>query len=109
MLHRLSHLAPVLLLLTGFGHSESTPKLDFDRVDPRKMLIDPYSYWSQPYSYYYFHHMDKIPNQRLDWVRKPGQVFRLKEPTAPFALTYTPNDKIYSLDDFLHQGDVIGL
>ncbi|MBZ5606271.1 MAG: hypothetical protein LAO79_28605, partial [Acidobacteriia bacterium] len=62
-----------VLLLAGFAKTEETPKLDFDKVDPRRMLIDPYSYWSQPYSFYFFHHMDKIPHQRLDWVRKPPQ------------------------------------
>jgi len=99
-----------LPLLAGlvFAASETAPKLDFDKVDPHKMLTDPYSYWSQPYNFYYFHHMDKIPNQRLDWVHKSGQVFRLKEPTAPFSLNYTVSDKTYSLDDLLRQGDVLG-
>ena len=97
-----------LLAALVFAASETAPKLDFDKVDPHKMLTDPYSYWSQPYNFYYFHHMDKIPNQRLDWVHKSGQVFRLKEPTAPFSLTYTVSDKSYSLDDFLRQGDVLG-
>jgi CubicO group peptidase (beta-lactamase class C family) len=97
-----------LLAALVFAASETAPKLDFDKVDPHKMLTDPYSYWSQPYNFYYFHHMDKIPNQRLDWVHKSGQVFRLKEPTAPFSLNYTVSDKIYSLDDFLRQGDVLG-
>ena len=97
-----------LLAALTFAASETAPKLDFDKVDPHKMLTDPYSYWSQPYNFYYFHHMDKIPNQRLDWVHKSGQVFRLKEPSAPFSLTYTANDKTYSLDDYLQQGDVLG-
>ncbi len=101
-------LATALLVIAGFAYTETAPKLEFDKVDPHKMLTDPYSYWSQPYNYYFFHHMDKIPNQRLDWVRKPAQAFRLKEPVAPFALTYTANNKTYSLDDYLQQGDVLG-
>jgi hypothetical protein len=52
--------------------------------------------------------MDKIPNQRLDWVRKPSQALRLNAPAAPFSLTYTVNDKSFSLDDYLQQGDVLG-
>jgi CubicO group peptidase (beta-lactamase class C family) len=100
--------APALLLLAGFAKNDPAPKLDFDKVDPRRMLIDPYSYWSQPYSFYYFHHMDKIPHQRLDWVRKPSQKFPLKEPTAPFLLTYTVNGKSSTLDEYLEQADVLG-
>src|SRR5579864_8101841 len=108
MLHRFVYLVPAVLLLAGFASDEPTPRLAFDKVDPHRMLIDPYSYWSQPYSYYYFHHMDKIPNQRLDWVRKSNQAFPLKDAAAPFALNYTVNQKSYTLDDYLAQGDVLG-
>ena len=97
-----------LLLFVVFGFAETAPKLEFDKVDPYKMLIDPYSYWSQPYNFYYFHHMDKIPNQRQDWVRHSAHTLPLKEPAAPFTLTYTGNGKTYSLDDYLQQGDVVG-
>ena len=69
-------LLSVLIFLAGYAKDETAPKLDFEKVDPRRMLIDPYSYWSQPHSFYFFHHMDKIPHQRLDWVRKPAQKFR---------------------------------
>ena len=95
------------LLLAGFAR-ETAPKLDFDKVDPRTMLIDPNSYWSQPYSYYYFHHMDKIPRQRLDWVRKPAKTFALKDPAAEFSLSYTANGKTSTLDQYLEQADVLG-
>jgi CubicO group peptidase (beta-lactamase class C family) len=108
MLSRLRRLSAALLVIAGFAYTETAPKLDFDKVDPHKMLTDPYSYWSQPYNFYYFHHMDRIPNQRLDWLRKPSQVFRLKAPAAQFSLTYTSNNKTYSLDDYLQQGDVLG-
>jgi CubicO group peptidase (beta-lactamase class C family) len=104
----LSNLAVALPFLAALIFAETAPKLDFDKVDPRKMLTDPYSYWSQPYNFYYFHHMDKIPNQRLDWVRKPIQTYRLQEPAAPFSLTYTANDQTYSLEDYLQQGDALG-
>ena len=96
------------LLLVGFAKNETAPKLDFDKVDPRVMLIDPYSYWSQPYSFYFFHHMDKIPHQRLDWVRKPAQKFGLKEPKGPFSLSYSINGKTSTLDEYLEQADVLG-
>jgi len=101
-------LAAAALLLVGFAKDEIAPKLDFEKVDPHKMLFDPYSYWSQPYSFYYFHHMDKIPHQRLDWVRKPAQKFALKEPAAPFSLSYTFFDKSSTLDEYVEQADVLG-
>jgi CubicO group peptidase (beta-lactamase class C family) len=84
------------------------PKLDFDKVNEGRMLIDPYSYWQQPYSYYYFHHIDQIPKQRLDWVRKPATPFTLKEPTGTFEPTYTVNGQTWSLDEYLKQADVTG-
>lgn len=102
------YLIPALLLIFGFAKDEVAPKLEFEKVDPRRMLIDPDSYWSQPYSFYYFHHMDKIPKQRLDWVRKPSQKFALKEPAAQFSLTYTVRGKTSTLDEYLEQADVLG-
>jgi CubicO group peptidase (beta-lactamase class C family) len=101
-------LTPLLLLLLGFAKDETAPKLDFDKVDPHRMLFDPYSYWSQPYSFYYFHHMDKIPNQRLDWVHKPVTPFALKEAAAPFSLTYSVDGKSSTLEEYLEQADVLG-
>src|SRR5579863_7565435 len=101
-------LSPLLLLLFGFAKDETVPKLDFDKVDPHRMLFDPYSYWSQPYSFYYFHHMDKIPNLRLDWVHKPSSQFVLKEAAAPFSLSYSVGEKKSTLDEYLDQADVLG-
>lgn len=101
-------IAAALLVLVGFAKNETVPKLDFDKVDPHRMLIDPYSYWSQPYSFYFFHHMDKIPHQRLDWVHKTGPKFNLEEPTGPFSLSYTVNGKTSTLDEYLEQADVLG-
>jgi CubicO group peptidase (beta-lactamase class C family) len=105
---RLFFAAAAVLLLAAFAKDDATPKLDFDKVDPHRMLIDPYSYWSQPYSFYFFHHMDKIPHQRLDWIRKPAQKFALAEPKAPFDLTYTVNGKSSTLDEYLNNADVLG-
>src|SRR5271163_2775629 len=102
------HRIAALLLIAAFAGAGTAPDLDFDKVDPHKMLFDPYSYWSQPYSFYYFHHMDKIPHQRLDWVRKPAQKFALKEPGAPFSLSYSIRDKSATLDEYLEQADVLG-
>ncbi len=78
MFRRSRYLIAALPLAAGLVFAETAPKLDFDKVDPHKMLTDAYSYWSQPYSFYFFHHMDKIPNQRLDWVRKAARPYPLK-------------------------------
>jgi CubicO group peptidase (beta-lactamase class C family) len=86
----------------------SDPKLDFDKVNAGRMLIDPYSYWAQPYSYYYFHHMDRVPKQRLDRVRKPATAFALQEPSKPFEATYGVNGRTWPLDEYLTQADVTG-
>ena len=95
------------LLLAGFAKDQTAPKLDFDKVDPRRMLIDDYSYFAQPYSFYFFHHMDKIPRERLDWIRKPVRPFALKEPRAPFSISYSVNGKTSTLDQYLEQADVL--
>jgi len=97
-----------VLFLSGFAKDEPVPQLDFEKVDPRRMLIDPYSYWAQPNNFYFFHHMDKIPHQRLDWVRKPPQKFALNEPKGSFSLSYTMNGKTSTLDEYLEQADVLG-
>src|SRR5260370_30759962 len=104
----LSNLVLALPLMAGFAYSETAPKLDFDKVDPHRMLFDPYSYWSQPYSFYYFHHMDKIPNQRLDWVHKPSSRSLMMEAAAAFSLSYTAGEKTSTLDEYLEQADVLG-
>jgi CubicO group peptidase (beta-lactamase class C family) len=101
-------IAFALLLLVGFAKDEAIPKLEFEKVDPYRMLIDPYSYWSQPHSFYFFHHMDKIPHQRLDWVRKPAQTFALDGPAGSLSLSYTINGKTSTLDEYLEQADVLG-
>ena len=108
MLRPLICLAPVLLTLGTIAWTQNAPRLDFAKVDGHKLLTDPYSPWAQPYSFYYFHHMDQVPDQRLDLVHKSGKPYPLKEPTEPFVLTYSSNGKTYSLDDYLDKGDVTG-
>jgi CubicO group peptidase (beta-lactamase class C family) len=98
------------MLFTGLSllAADTDPKLDFNKVDGHRILVDPYSYWAPPYNIYYFHHIDKIPNQRLDWVRKSTKKFNLKEPAAPFSLSYSLNGKTSTLDQYLEQADVLG-
>ncbi len=40
-------------------------------MTPAGLLVDKYSYMSQPYNFYYFHHMDEL-GLRTDWVQARG-------------------------------------
>jgi hypothetical protein len=48
------------------------------------------------------------PNLRPDWLRAPEEAFPLRAPTEPFSVTYTHNGRTYTLEDYLHRGDVLG-
>ena len=101
---------PVLVLLAGAlvdVSSQGAVKLEFDKVDPRRMLIDPYSYWNQPHSFYYFRHMDEVPRQRIDWVRRSGRALPLKKSGAVLQPTYIVDGRSWKLDDYLEQGSVM--
>ena len=102
--------APILLLVVSplvDLSAQNAVKLEFDKVDPAKMLIDPYSYWNQPYSFYYFRHMDEVPKQRIDWIRRSGRTFPLKKSSAAFQPVYTVEGRTWKLDDYLEQGHVM--
>jgi CubicO group peptidase (beta-lactamase class C family) len=62
---------------------------------------------AQPYSYYYFHHMDRLAF-RTDWVRKGSDTYPLKEPTKQFSLRYALRGGNYSLDDYFRRNFVTG-
>jgi CubicO group peptidase (beta-lactamase class C family) len=71
------------------------------------LLVDKYSYMAQPYSFYYFHHMDRLAF-RTDWVRKGSDTYPLKEPTKRFSLRYAVRGANYSLDDYFQRNFVTG-
>lgn len=104
-------LAPILLLFlstpAGVSGQSAVVKLDFDKVDPARMLIDPYSYWNQPHSFYYFRHMDEVPKQRIDWIRRSGRTVPLKKSPAALQPTYTVEGRSWKLDDYLEQNYVM--
>jgi len=87
--------------------ADSTPQVDIEKLDPHRMLFDKNSYMTQPNSFYYFHNMDKL-GFRQDWVRKPDQMYPLKEPTTPFTVSYTYRGKPYSLDEYYQRSSVLG-
>jgi CubicO group peptidase (beta-lactamase class C family) len=51
---------------------------------------------------------ESSPNLRADRVRAPGTAFPLRAPTVPFSVTYTHDGRTYTLEDYLHRGDVLG-
>src|SRR5262245_58342554 len=95
----------VVLAVATLG-AQAGQQLDTRKVDAGHVLIEPYSYWSQPYSYYYMHHMDQVDGLRIDWIHKPQTPFALGRSEAVVQSTYSINGQSYSLDDYLTKGDV---
>ena len=81
--------------------------IDISKMNPAGLLVDKYSYMAQPYSFYYFHHMDRLAF-RTDWVRKGSDTYPLKEPTKRFSLRYAVRGANYSLDDYFRRNFVTG-
>ncbi len=81
--------------------------IDISKMNPAGLLVDKYSYMTQPYSFYYFHHMDRL-GFRTDWARKGSDTYPLKEPTRPFSLGYALRGGDYSLDDYFQRNFVTG-
>jgi len=87
--------------------SQSIPTIDLNKMNPDEMSIGPYSYFIPPYSDYYFHHMDKL-GYRMDWVKRAGTVYPLKEVNTPFTITYSYNNHTYTLDEYFKRNKVLG-
>lgn len=83
-------------------------KIDIQKMNAPGLLVDKYSYMSQPYNFYYFHHMDEL-GFRTDPIRKPPSAYPLKEANTPFSLKYNFHGKEYSLNDYLQRNYVTGL
>jgi hypothetical protein len=66
------------LFLCAFA--QPLDKIDISKMNPAGLLVDKYSYMSQPYSFYYFHHMDRL-GLRTDWIKKGDRVYPLHEST----------------------------
>ena len=109
---RVSKLATNLLLTMlavayTANASQSVPTIDIHKIKVSELLTGPYSYFVQPYNYYYFHHMDKL-DFKFDWVRRAGTVYPLKEPTNSFTTNYTYKNHTYTLDQYMKRNDVTG-
>jgi CubicO group peptidase (beta-lactamase class C family) len=82
-------------------------KIDIDKMNPAGLLVDKYSYMSQPYSFYYFHNMDQL-GLRTDWIRKGDRPYPLREATRDWSFEYTFGGDRYSLDDYFERNFVAG-
>ena len=86
---------------------ERAPRIDIARMNPAAVTSGGYSYFVPPYSYYYFHNMDKL-GLRLDWVRRSGPVYPLQEAQAPFSVNYTYKDQTRPLEQHFQRNAVLG-
>jgi CubicO group peptidase (beta-lactamase class C family) len=83
-------------------------KIDINKMKPASHLVDKYSFMSQPYSFYYFHHMDRL-GLRTDWIKRGNQVYPLREPAGDWTTDYTFQGSRYTLEDYFKRNFVTGL
>lgn len=76
-------------------------------MNPAGLLVDKYSYMSQPYSFYYFHHMDEL-GLRTDWIRRGQSIYPLSDPAKDFTLQYDFEGGHYSIEDYFERNFVTG-
>lgn len=104
----IKYLAFILLVITGAAHaSQSGPIINIHKIKPSELLTGPYSYFVPPYSFYYFHNMDKL-DFHFDWVRRGGTVYPLKEPTKSFTTNYRFKNHTYTLNEYMKRNAVTG-
>jgi CubicO group peptidase (beta-lactamase class C family) len=89
------------------GSLQPQDKIDINKMNPAGLLVDKYSYMSQPYSFYYFHNMDRL-GLRTDWIRKGSRVFPLREPARSWTTDYAFRGSRYSLEDYFKRNFVTG-
>jgi CubicO group peptidase (beta-lactamase class C family) len=87
---------------------QAPAKLDLSKVNYDRVLLDKYSYMNQPYSFYYFHHMNEVFS-RKDWVHKPATAYPLREPVGQFTISYSFGGAQHTLDEYYQRNSVLGL
>lgn len=87
--------------------SQLIPTIDIHKIKSSELLTGPYSYFVPPYSYYYFHNMDKLDFQ-FDWVRRAGTVYPLRKPTSSFTTNYSYKNHTYTLNEYMQRNAVTG-
>jgi CubicO group peptidase (beta-lactamase class C family) len=95
-------------LTLSFGvFAQSPGKIEISKMNPAGLLVDKYSYMSEPYSFYYFHHMDEL-GLRTDWIRRGESIYPLSDQARDFTLQYDFHGSHYSLEDYLKRNFVTG-
>src|SRR5579872_6877588 len=84
----------MLAIICTANASQSIPTINIHKIKSSELLTGPYSYFVPPYNYYYFHNMDKL-DFKLDWIRRAGTVYPLKETTKSFSAKYTYKNHTY--------------
>jgi len=109
MIHRLiiATFCVLLVAIHTANASESIQTINLNKMNPDEMSTGPYSYFIPPYSYYYFHHMDKL-GYKIDWVKRSGTIYPLKNPNKLFTTSYTYNNNTYTLDQYFKRNAVLG-
>ena len=100
-------LATLAVMTCTTASCEAPPRIELDKMNAAEVGTGPYSYFVPPYSYYYFHNMDKL-GFRLDWVRRSGPVYPLQEAQAPLSVTYDYKGQTYTLEQYFQRNAVLG-
>ncbi len=95
------------LMLCPGAFTQPPDKIDISKMNPAGLLVDKYSYMSQPYNFYYFHHMDRL-GLRTDRIKKGDRIYPLREPAKDWTIEYTFRGSRYSLDDYFKRNFVTG-
>jgi len=95
------------LMLCPGAFAQLPDQIDIGKMNPAGLLVDKYSYMSQPYSFYYFHHMDRL-GLRTDRIKKANRVYPLREPAKEWTIEYNFHNSRYSLDDYFKRNFVTG-
>jgi CubicO group peptidase (beta-lactamase class C family) len=95
------------LLVSPGAFAQPPDAIDINKMKPAEHLTGDYSFMAQPYSFYYFHNMDKL-DLRTDWIKKSEQVYPLREPSGNLTIEYTFQGGRYSLDEYFKRNFVTG-
>lgn len=87
--------------------AQPVPVIDIHKINSRELVTGPYSYFVQPYNFYYFQHTDKL-DFKFDWIKRSGPVYPLQEAKQALATTYTFKNHQYTLEDYFKRSSVLG-
>ncbi|HTY61189.1 MAG TPA: serine hydrolase [Acidobacteriota bacterium] len=95
------------LMLSLGAFAQKPGKIDISKMNPAGLLVDKYSYMAQPYSFYYFHHMDQL-GLRTDLIKKGERIYPLREPARDWTTDYKFHGGRYSLNEYFKRNFVTG-